>query len=254
LRGAFDGEFKIGTSRTDEAAMRRLSSFAVLLVLVAGCSSPASGPSASVSAPASAPAPSPASPTQLELIVLHTTDLPAGWTGTPHVADQSSAAHAAEIAACVGLPNSENKKAAEANSDSFALGDATISSSANSYRSQSDIDTDIALLNSPKVSQCYEQMTKNSFATSLPADATIDSASFKVTPGSAGGPANVVATLTGTATVSISGQKIEFYPTIVFITGKLLEAEVDAVNIGAPVPADTMSTIVAAVATRAAAA
>lgn len=253
LRGAFDGEFKIGTSRTDEAGMRRLSSFAVLLVLVAGCSSPASGPSASVSAPASAPAPSPASPAQLELVVLHTTDLPAGWTGTPYVADQSSAANAAEMAACVGLPNSENDKAAEANSDSFALGDATISSSANSYRSQSDIDTDVAMLNSPKAAQCYEQLIKKTLATSLPAGATVDSASFTITPGAAGGPANVVATLTGTATISINGQKIEFYPTIAFITGKQLEAEVDAMNVGSPVPAATMSTIVAAVATRAAA-
>jgi hypothetical protein len=253
LRGAFDGEFKIGTSRADEAGMRRLGFFAVLLVLVAGCSSPASGPSPSASARVSAPAPSPASPAQLELIVLHTADLPAGWTGSPHVPDTSSAADAAEMAACVGVPNSEKNKVSEANSDSFALGDATISSSASSYRSQSDIDTDLALLTNPKTAQCYEQLMKKTLATSLPAGATVDSTSFTITPGSAGGPANVAATLTGTVTVSVSGQKVEVYPTIVFITGKQLEAEVDVMNLGSPVPAATMSTIVAAVATRAAA-
>lgn len=190
---------------------------------------------------------------QLEPIVLHSADLPTGWTGTPYAKDPSSAADSADMAACIGVTNTATDKAFEANSDSFALGDVTISSSASSYKAQSDIDTDTALLSSPKVAPCYEQQVRRILARSLPAKATISAMSFTVTPGPANGLANVVGTLTGSATVTYSGRTIVFYPTMVFLTGTLLEVEVDAMSIGTPVPVDTMSTLVATVSARAAA-
>jgi hypothetical protein len=42
------------------------------------------------------------------------------------------------------------------------------------------------------------------------------------------------------------------YLTVAFITGPLIQAEVDAANFGAPVPASVVSRLAATVATRAA--
>ena len=93
---------------------------------------------------------------------------------------------------------------------------------------------------------------KKQLAASLPPGGTIESASIKIAPGSAGGPANVVATGTGTVKVGMNGQQVPVYLTVTFITGPLIEAEVDAENVGTPVPASVVNPLVATVATRAA--
>ena len=95
-------------------------------------------------------------------------------------------------------------------------------------------------------------MIKKQLLSSLPAGSKVASASIKVTPGSAGGPANVVATGTGTVQVQVNGQQIPVYLTVAFITGPLIEAEVDAENVGTPVPVSVVNRLVATVATRAA--
>jgi hypothetical protein len=229
------------------------------VVGLVACSSSASknGSTSSVSTPGSSSgaatsSAAPASLSQLKKIVLQPADLPAGWKGTPYQPDPRDAADQAAMVRCVGARNTESDKVAEAHSDDFALGDANISSSASSFRSQSDLDTDVAILHSPKLPACYEQLVKKELGASLPAGATIDSASFKFTPGSAGGPANVVATGTGTVKVSVSGQQVPLYATVAFITGPLIQAVVDAENPGTPVPASVVNAMVAKVATRAA--
>lgn len=93
---------------------------------------------------------------QLQLIVLQPADLSAGWKGTPYQPDPSEAADQAAFAKCVGVRSTDADKA-EANSDDFARGDATVSSSATSFRSQSDVDADVAALHSPKLSTCEER-------------------------------------------------------------------------------------------------
>jgi hypothetical protein len=206
--------------------------------------------SSSSSTPASTA--TPASLSQLKKIVLQPMDLPAGWKGTPYQLDPNDAAYHAAMVKCVGARNTDSDKVAEAHSHDYELGDATISSSATSYRSQSDIDTDVAILHSPKLSTCYDQLVKNQLAASLPAGATVESESIKITPGSAGGPANVVATGTGTINVSLGGQHVPVYLTVAFITGPLIQAEVDTENVGSPVPAHVVNQMVAAVAARAA--
>jgi hypothetical protein len=153
---------------------------------------------------------------------------------------------------CLGVRNTEGDKVAEAHSDDYSLGDASISSSASSYRAQSDLDTDIASLHSPKLSACYDKLIKKELAASLPAGATVESASIKITPGSAGGPANVVATGSGTLSVRASGQLVPIYLTVAFIKGPLIQAELDTENAGSPVPASVVNALVASVATRAA--
>jgi hypothetical protein len=210
-----------------------------------------STPSASASAPSSVAAAAAALPA-LRKIVLKPTDLPAGWKPTPHKANPSDEAGNVAMLKCVGARNTDGDKVAEANSDDFAAGDAQISSSATSYRSQADLDTDLAMLRSPKLSPCLEQLLKKELASSLPAGGTVGSTSVKVTPGSAGGPANVAATATAIIKVSVNGQQIPAYMSLAFITGPLIEAEVDSDNIGAPVAASVLSGAVAAVANRAA--
>jgi hypothetical protein len=208
---------------------------------------------ASLSSPSmSARAVAPATLSQLKQIVLRSADLPRGWKGTPHQADSSTPGEDAAMYKCLGVRNTEGDKVAEADSNDFSLGSETISSSASSYRSQSDLDADVAMLHNPKVPTCLGQELTKELATTLPAGATIQSTSIKITPGSAGGPANVVATGTVAIKVEANGQEIPLYMTIAFITGPLIEAEVDAVNLGTtPVPESVVKPLVATAATRA---
>jgi hypothetical protein len=230
------------------------------VALLAGCSSstsktpPATSSSSSVSpsSPAASSSAAPAPLAQLKKIVLQRADLPAAWKGTPYQADPSNAADQATMVKCVGARNTDPDKVAEANSEDFGLGNASISSSATSYRSQSDLAVDTAILHSPKVSTCFDQLLSKQLATSLPAGAKIASESLKITPGSAGAPANVIATGKGTINVTLNGQQVAVYITIAFITGPLIEAEVDTENVGTPVPASLVQSLVTTVATRAA--
>jgi hypothetical protein len=184
--------------------------------------------------------------------VLKASDLPAGWKGTAYHANPDDDANQAALLKCVGARNVGPDKVAEANSDDFGLDDASISSSATSYPSQSDLDVDIAVLHSPKLSSCYERLVDTRLAGSLPAGTTITSKSFTFTRGSAGGPANIVATGTGTIKLTVRGQAAAVYLTVAFITGPLIEAEVDTENVGTPVPQSLVSKLATAVANRAA--
>ena len=225
----------------------------VVAVLAACGSSSPKSPSTAGGSPVSSSSPAtPASLSQLKKIVLQPADLPSGWKGAPYQPDPNDSANNAALTKCVGARNTDSDKVAEAHSDDFALGDASISSSAASYPSQSDLDADVTMLHSPKLSPCFEQMMKKQLAASLPAGGTIESASIKITPGSAGGPANVVAMGIGTIKVRVNGQQVPVYLTVAFITGPLTEAEVDAENVGTPVPASVVNPLVATVATRAA--
>lgn len=217
-----------------------------------GTSSGASSAASTSSAPSASSGASPAPLSELKKIVLRQTDVPSGWKGTPYKPDPTDSANQAALVQCVGSRNTDSDKVAEAHSDDFSLGDATISSAATSYRSQSDLDTDVAMLHSPKLGPCYEQLVKKQLGASLPAGATIDSASIQIMPGSAGGPANLAGTGTGTIKVRVNGQQVPLYLTVAFIVGPLIQAEVDTENIGTPVPASVVNALVATVATRAA--
>ena len=237
------------------------------VVVLVGCgnSSAATTAPATVKATSSpVAAPSPAFLPQLNAIVLRPTDLPKGWLGVPHRVDPNAAANAAALAKCVGGRDTNSDQVAAANSADFALARASITSSASSYRSPSDVSSDIAMLQSPKVSTCVKQQMVKQLATSLSKGATIASASIKITPGSAGGPANVVAIGTGSIKISLNSQQAAMYRTVAsvtgpviyltvaFITGPLIEAEIDTTSLGTPLPASLVKSLVAAVATRAA--
>lgn len=233
-------------------AMRLLGAGALACgaAVLAACSNSAS--SSTSSSPAASSSATPASLAKLKTIVLQSADLPSDWKGTPHQPDPNDSANNAAMVQCVGARDTKPDEVANADSDDFAHGSASISSNASSFKSQSDLDSDMQMLRSPKLSSCFEQMMRKELTSSLPSGSTIDSASIKIAPGSGGGPSNVVATGTGTIKVTVNKQQVPVYLTIAFITGPLIEAEVSTENLGSPVPSSVVNPLVSAVATRAA--
>lgn len=199
-----------------------------------------------------APVSTPTGSAALDAIPLKSTDLPTGYTATPYQANPSDKADQAALVACVGGKNTTADQTADANSASFSKGELQISSSATSYKSQSDLDADIAILKSRKVNGCYDTLFKSKLASSLPAGATVQSVSIKITPGAASHPNNVVATGNGKITVTAGGSKQEIYVFVAFITGPLIEAEVDFTSVGMPVDPSLQADLIAKVAKRAA--
>jgi hypothetical protein len=221
-------------------------------VAVAGCGSGSSNagtkltpsPSPSSSQP-SVSAVAPATAAQLQAIVLQATDLPAGWSGATHQADPSDAASSAAFAACLGVRNTYPDKAAHVDSQDFTQGNTTIVSTGDSFKSPSDVQSDVASLTSPKLVPCLKQQA----ASGLSNGQTLDSFDLTFTPGSGGGPSNIVATISGSFTVTDSGQQQKVYLTSVYITGPSIETDVN-VQSDAPIPAALVSGLAAKVAAR----
>jgi hypothetical protein len=197
---------------------------------------------ASTSAPA---APS----TPLSAIVLQASDLPATFKKSAPEPDDP--AEQAKVAACVGVKDQSADKVDNAKS-SFDQGDNGISSDASRFKSQSDVTADTAMLRSPKIDGCLQQSARRTFTKSLPAGAKIDKFSFHVSPGANGGPSNLAGVGQGTITLSASGQTVQIFITIAFITGPRIEAEVDITGVGAPIAEAVQRQAIKAVADRAA--
>ena len=192
----------------------------------------------------------------LSQIVLGRADLPTGWTATPTAtptaAPAASSSGQSALVACVGGKNTSPDKTASLSSDAFTQSAATITSSAARYRSQAAITADIGLLKSPRISACYKALTTQSLRASLPAGATIASGGLEVVPAPKGGPANVVAVATSKFVVNASGQPVTLYQTTAFITGRLIEAEVDFQGVDTAVPTALQEQLIDVVAGRAA--
>lgn len=192
---------------------------------------------------------------QLSAIVLQPADLPTGWTGTANDPDPAGdAADSAALAQCVGGRNTYPDEIGDSNSDDYALDNASISSEATSFRSPADLTSDIAIIKSPKIDACYDKLAATEVGGSLPAGSTLNSASIVVTPGSAGGPSNVVATAAGRVEVTVGGKVTDLYLNVAFITGPSIEAEIDFTNVATPVPASVRAPLIAKIAARAVAA
>jgi hypothetical protein len=189
---------------------------------------------------------------RLAAIVIQPAEVPAGLTATPHEADADDASSEAAMVQCVGGRDTDPDKIAEADSPDFTQNGGSVSSSATSYKTQADVDADVAFINSPKINSCYAQLAKSQLAGSLPAGGTVDAVTFAITPGHGSGPANVAGIGTGTITATVSGQQVTIYLDMAFITGPLTEAEVDIENPSQPVPATLFTQLTTAVANRAA--
>jgi hypothetical protein len=229
---------------------------ACTVALLGGCSQSVEG--TATAAPGSSARPTPAGEQELSSVVLQPADLPSGWTAGPAAADRSDPAdHPADsvdaaMLTCTGGTDTSADEVASADSATFTHGDVVLSSSATSYRSQDSVDADVAALTDPRVPDCLETYVRDGLAPELPDGATVDDVAVSVTPRSGGDPDGVVATATADVTVTAAGQALPVHLTVVFLTGPLLEATVQAASFGADVPADVLDSAVAAVAARAA--
>jgi hypothetical protein len=178
--------------------------------------------------------------------------LPAGWASTPSKPDPSDKANNAALDKCVGEPDTDADETGESDSPDYSQGNASISSSASSYKSKADLTTDIASVTSPKINGCLDQLFTARLKPTLPAGSAVDAVALVVTPHAATDPANVPATAAGTITITTSGQKVVVYLNVAFITGPLIEAEVDFEAAAQPVPAAIRTGLIAKVAARAA--
>ncbi len=189
--------------------------------------------------------------TQLKAILLQRADLPTTWKVTPAAADPNADKEKAALTSCVGGRNTSGDKVADETSPGYALGNSAVTSQATSYKSQSDVDADVAVMKSPKINTCYQELAKAQIARSLPKGTKINKLTISVKSGSNGGPSNVIGTATGTVDVTASGKRVVVYVSAVFVTGKLVEAEVDFESIGTPFPAGLRTSVTAKVAARA---
>lgn len=241
-----------------------------LAVTVSACSSSSNGTGSAIkttgsSSTASTPATSSTSASsdgtaldeaQLKALLLTKNDVPAGWTASPSAGGTTAddEADQAKVAQCIGVPDPDTHKVAEADSDDYDLNDSEISSSATSYRSSADVDAGVALLTSPKSAECYKQLFQEAISKDLPAGTTVDSSSVKLTPGTNGGPSNVVAKADVDVTVSAEGQTVKLVIDAWFIRGKQIGAEVDFFGFGQAIADSIQATALKAVADRVAAA
>ena len=247
---------------SDVRVNRAFAAVAVVGIAATGCASstdgigavarPTGGSSVPASSPISRPARSVPDKATLARVVLRPTDLPPGWTATPHESDPNDPGAQAALARCTGVSDSGAGEVAEADSPDFGQEGATISSSATSYRSQADIDADVALLKNPKVSACFRQLLRTAITSSLPPGAKLDAVSSKITPGTGGGPSDVVGIVRATVTMTVSDVRVVVYMDMAFITGRLIEAEVEVVNPRLPISDSVFFALVRDVATRAA--
>jgi hypothetical protein len=250
-----------------------LAALAALCVALAGCSasatngrghlaaargsggfptSAAAPPSPVASSPAGLPsAPVTAGRLPLARIPVQQADVPPGWTASTGSSGGGGQMDA-QLAACIGAKSSDADQIANVNGDTFDQGGSEISSSASRYKTQADVDNDVKLLSSPKLDACLTKTLREGVASSAPPGASVDSVSFHVSPGSHGGPSNVVGIGTGKLTLSADGASISAYLDIAFITGPRVEAEVDFTGLGAPIDKSLQRRLVAAVASRAA--
>lgn len=225
-------------------------------------SSTPAAPTSSTLSPSSQTTPSttPSSP-RLAAINVQPGELPKTWQPIPYKPDAASAANQAAIVTCVGGTNTAAHRTGEAHSPEYKLGNATVSSDAESFASQADVAADIALLHSPKIDACYETLLRAEIQTTLPAGATIKTVSIKIVPGPGTAPQNVVATGTGVINLTVGSNTTapttaavttSIYITVSFISGPLTEAEVDTQSVGRPLPPTIAAGLTTAVASRAA--
>jgi hypothetical protein len=234
---------------------------AVLALAVAGCTSSKSHSTTSTSATSpTTPATTASSSTSssgtapnkatLAGYVLKASDLPAGWKGTPSSSDNSTDPTQVKLEQCLGVANHDAQQVATVDSDDFANADATISSSAKSYRTADVVTTDKNALLSGKAESCFRQVLPDALASSLPAGAKVGTIELHLTPRAATDPENLVATISASIPVTVSGQSITAYVSTAYIVGPQVEAQVDFENVGAPVPAGLQAQLVKTVADR----
>ena len=250
-----------------------LAGLAASALVLTACGSSGGGDSASAgsatpAAPASSTAASSAAPSaassggsaagaattaQLQKIVIQAADLPATYKASAADPDDTSDGTDAQLKQCTGVPGApESHKVHTVQSSDFTMGDTTLSSEFSSFRSESDVTADVAQLKSPKINQCLNSVFKASLAKSLGTSATVTASNFTLTPGSNGGPSNLAGTASGVIKFTTNGQAAAVYVGVAFVTGPQLDGTLSFVALNTPLDNTTSTSVLTAVANRAA--
>ncbi len=191
-------------------------------------------------------------PKQLALadVPLQTSDLPAGWTGKPANNSADGSGLDAKMRKCVGVHKAADHPVHTANSDTFDSGAGEISSDAQAYKTQAEVDADVALMKNPKVGNCFRQGFAQALAAHLPAGARLGHTAFTVTPGSAGQPVNVAGTASGRFTLVGAAKTVTLYFDVAYIAGNKIESDVEFLGAGQPVDPTLRRQLIAKIANR----
>ena len=224
-------------------------------VVLAGCTSTVRGTAtfAGDGSTGEIPSSSPPDAAHLQSTLAVLEDLPAGWSDT--YGDDYDDWTLPTLAECPGGTDTISRREVVRGGDVFEAeyGD-QVSSVVASFRSQDDVDSDTALLTDPEAAGCLSPEFDEGLE-SLPSGvADFGAVTFTITPGSSGGPSNVVATASGHYTVTpTTGETFPAYFDYVFLTGRMTEAQIFLRSTVVPFPADTRALVVGAVPQRLAA-
>lgn len=164
----------------------------------------------------------------LDPLLLRQSDLPTGWvTQTASPTSPSDASNAAQLSHCAGAKDTFPDQVGTAASQ-FGLGQATLNSNASRFMSQADVASDTQILKSPKASPCLTVLLQAALNQDFAGSGiTASAVHLVVSPGSAGGPSNIVATSAGSATISTPNGAGTVYIDSVYIAGPKIEVEID---------------------------
>jgi hypothetical protein len=187
---------------------------------------------------------------QLRAIVVQPGDLPPGWKPSPPTPSSDPKTDSATFAQCMGALDTFPDAAALAFSQNFSNGSSVVSSGATSFKSAVDVQLDAASLLNPLASDCFAKVGKARMTAQLPKAVTVKSITLKITPGTAGGPANVVATASGTLVFTTTGHQLTLKNEVVFLVGRRIEAQIAFFTTGGTFPAQVKADVIKKVAAR----
>ena len=164
-------------------------------------------------------------------IVLHAGDLPSEWAPQTHQKDPTDAQGAAELAACLGIPDSRPDRTADVDSDDYSMGTFTISSNVGVLPDSTPVERDMAAYAGPKSQGCFGDVVRKVFASSQPSG-QLTSVDISVSPGPAPGRPDQRALVTAHFVATIGGVTADVWTAAVYLAHGRTEAEVDVVNDG----------------------
>jgi hypothetical protein len=223
-----------------------MSGLLLLIGVLAGCSSVVTG----TASPGAPPAPASPDSTALEAAMLQAGDLPAGWTAVgPPARDTGMMV---TFRTCLGARVDPAERLAVAASPTYidATGD-WAASVVSSFRSRQRIADDTALFRDPRAYECFTKALVGGLDRTSHPGVEWGNPTIALRPGSGGGPATVVASITARVPMRAStGERrigvLQYY----FLAGTSTEAVVTFGSVGAPLDQVLRSRIVAAVAER----
>jgi hypothetical protein len=164
-------------------------------------------------------------------LLLGPTDLP-GWKAKPHQEDPADKAFDDQLAACVGRPSPSTYTTASADSPSFSMGDAEVSSDAQLVRTVEDFRADVAAVRGPKYAPCVRNGLTKLLQRQLPAGAAVQSATVVRLP--IAGYGEFSARFRATIKLLIQGQPAIVYQDAILLGKGRVELSASFSNLGQP--------------------